>query len=98
MNVRLKLTRLNRHPELFSQMLGETVDEMPRAAVAPMDQRIAALDHFYLCLIISQLCEVGAVLPQMRARRPYIGDELAGMVLVQIPHRRSEHQHITGGL
>jgi hypothetical protein len=62
-----------------------------------IDQRIMALHHLNPRVSIIQLRDVRIVQPQIRTRCPHIREETPGVTTVQIPHRRGEHDNVSGG-
>ena len=58
-DVTLEIGRHDFHPELFREELRKAVDEMPRAAVAAVDERVAALDALGIRIVVAQRREVG---------------------------------------
>ena len=62
-----------------------------------IDQRVMALQHLNFRISIVQLRNVRIVQPQVRTRRPHIGEETPRITAVQIPHRRGEHDNVSGG-
>ena len=93
-NVPLEGGRFDEHAQLLAQETGEGVDEVIRALVAVVDERILALDDFHIRRVLIQGCEVRIVFPQAGARGAHVREELAGTAGVQIPHRRREHHEV----
>jgi hypothetical protein len=62
--------------------------------VAAMDQRVVAIDQGHLWIVFLERSDVRVVLPEPGARRSDIGQELAGVARVEVPHRCGEHDDI----
>ena len=71
---------------------------MVRSPVAPIDERVGTVDCIGLRIIFSQGRDMRIVLPQGRAGRADIREKLVGIAPVQIPHRRRQHDDVTGRL
>ena len=98
MNVSLERRRLDADAELLAQEPREGVDEMIRALVAVMNERILALDRFHVRRVLRERREMRIVLPQAGARRAHVREEALRTSRVQIPHRRREHHEVARGL
>lgn len=73
------------------------MDEMKRALVAVMNQRVVALDGFDIGSLLGQFGDVRIVLPQLTGGCADISQKPAGMTFVKFPHRSSQHHDVTGG-
>ena len=60
-----------------------------------IDQRIVTRQHLHPGILGIQRRKVRIIVPQIRKRRPNIRHKLLGIGLVQLPHRRRQHHHIT---
>ena len=88
----------DRHPELAAEVLGESVDEVERGVVAPVDERVVRPDHADAGVLLLERGDPGIVLPQGRAGGADVRDESARVGEVKVPHRGGEHHHVARGL
>src|ERR1700733_6561954 len=71
---------------------------MPRLLVATVNQRVLAVHRFHLLLAWLERSYIRIIFPEIGARRADIGQELAGIVSVQIAHSGRQHDDVTRGL
>ena len=79
-------------------MLNEAVEKMPGLLVAAMDERVVAIDHLDVWIVVGQGREMRIVEPHVGTRRAHVGEELAGVAAMQVTHRGAQHHDVTGGL
>ena len=83
-------------PQPLPEELHVAVDEMPRPRVAPVDQRVMALDQ--LPRAIRQRRQMRVMHQQRRAQRPHVDLHPGPQRPLQLPHRLRQHHHIAGRL
>jgi hypothetical protein len=67
---------------------------MIRALIAGVNQRVLAIQSLHAGLPLLQVGQVGIVLPKLRTGRAHIGLKLAGITVMQVTHRRGQHDDI----
>lgn len=78
------------------QVINEAENEVIRALVAAVNQRILALNQLDIRSTLLQGSKMGVVLPEMRTRSANVSNELVGVAAMQITDRSSEHHDVTG--
>ena len=97
MNVAAKFGGLDLQVEVVVEEFNVTVNAMIRRLVAPVDQRIMAVNHLHFALVLRERDQVGVVGPKRRAGGVRVGDELIGVAPMQVTDRRRQHDDIPGG-
>src|SRR5262249_17217422 len=84
--------------ELLLEVLREPVNEVVRALIALMYQRIVHLDLLDRVITLIERCDIRVVEPDRVGGRPHVGFELPRICQVQVPHGGSQHGDIAGTL
>jgi hypothetical protein len=96
MNITFEGVRLNPYLKLFLKKQAEPMNHVIGKLIRAVDERIGAVDLFDGGITFVQRRDVRAILPQRRTRRAHIRLELSRMSEMEVPHRRREHQNISG--
>lgn len=96
--VATKVGDTNPEAELLVQVLDEAIEEMAGFLVAAVDERVVAVEHLHVGVAFRQRRQVRVVAPQVRAGRADVGQELARVATMQIPHRGGQHHDVAGRL
>ena len=97
MDVAAEHGRSDTEAQPFVQMLDEAVNEVIGRLVAPVDQRVFAVDRLRARVVVGEPGDIGVVLPKIGARRPHVGLELAGISPMQVAHGGGQHDDVAGG-
>jgi hypothetical protein len=80
--------------QLLVQVFDETVEEVPRLLIAAVDERVVAVEHLHVGVIFQKRRQVRVVVPEVRAGRADVGQELAGVAAMQVTHRGGQHHDV----
>ena len=79
---------------MLVEELDEAVDEMDRCVIAPMNQRVLAVENLDTRIAFVERRDERVVLPQIRTGRSHVGDELSRMQQMEIPDGGGQHDQI----
>ncbi len=96
--VALEIGHADAQPELLVQVLDEAIEEVARLLVAAMDEGVVAVEHLHVGVVFRERRQVRIVVPEIRAGRADIGQELAGVAPMQVPHGGGQHHDVAGRL
>lgn len=99
MNVAVKGRRADmRETQSLRQKRSIAVDEVPGLLIAPLDERVFAIDGSRVRVIVIDWRQVGVVFPQLGTWRSHIGGKPSRIMRVQIAHGGRQHHDVTRGL
>jgi hypothetical protein len=84
-NVTPEVGWLDWHFEPITQELLEPVNEMPGSGVAPVDQRVIAVNFLGSRIVVFNWRNKRIILPEGSARSPNVSEEAIGVAAMQIP-------------
>jgi len=93
-DVSLEGRRSNPEAQGFVQILDEAVEEVIGSLIAPIDERIVALDDAHVRVVLAQGRDVRVVLPESGTGSSHVGEEFSRMARVQVPDRSREHDDV----